>query len=150
MARIPDLFLDTSVVFAGIWSPSGGARKLLKLGEVHALNLWVSSQVLVEIENVLRRKAPQALGTLALLLDRSRASVLAEVSVKMIAECQSLIGYRPDAVIVAAAWEARVDYFVTLDRKHFLDNQRLHQAAPFAIGTPGSCLKWYRTLRAIH
>ena len=122
---------------------------LLKLGEVHALKLWVSSQVLIEIENVLRRKAPQALGSLALLLDRSRASVVTEVSEDIIAECQSLIGYRPDAVVVAAAWEAEVDYFVTLDRKHFLDNQQLHHAAPFMIGTPGSCLEWYRTLRAI-
>lgn len=69
---IPNLFLDTSALFAGIWSATGGARMLLKLGEARAVQLKASSQVLTEFESVLRRKAPQNLGALALLLDRSR------------------------------------------------------------------------------
>ena len=77
----PRLFLDTSALFAGIWSAEGGARMLLKLGEAGVVELLVSSQVLEEIEDVIRRKAAQLLGTLALLLDRSQAK--SEPTVRM-------------------------------------------------------------------
>ncbi len=142
--QIPDIFLDTSALFSGIWSATGGARMLLKLGEAHAVKLSVSSHVLAEIEGVLRRKSPQSMGILALLLDRSRIGVVSFASENHIVNCQSIVKYTPDAVVLAAAWTAGVDYFVTLDRKHFSNNQQLRDAAPFAVGTPGSCLAWYR------
>ncbi len=141
---IPDIFLDTSALFSGIWSATGGARMLLKLGEAQAINLFVSSQVLTEIERVLRRKLPQNLRTLALLLDRSRISLLSAASEDQITVCHAIVNYLPDAVVLAAAWTANIDYFVTLDSKHFLKNQQLHDTAPFVVGTPGSCLAWYR------
>lgn len=143
---IPDIFLDTSALFSGIWSASGGARMLLKLGEAQAIKLTVSSQVLTEIESVLRRKAPQSLGSLALLLDRSHIQVVSQVSEGQLTLCQSIVYYKPDALVLSAAWTAKIDYFVTLDSKHFLDNQQLHRLAPFLVGTPGSCLAWYRNL----
>jgi predicted nucleic acid-binding protein len=142
---IPEIFLDTSALFSGIWSATGGARMLLKLGEAQAINLTVSSQVLIEIENVLRRKAPQSLGSLALLLDRSRIQIVPQAPAEQITFCQSIVDYKPDAIVLAAAWGAEVDYFVTLDGKHFLDNQQLHNLAPFPVGTPGRCLAWYRS-----
>ena len=142
--QIPDIFLDTSALFSGIWSATGGARMLLKLGEAHAVKLSVSSHVLTEIESVLRRKSPQSLGTLALLLDRSRIAVVSSASESHIVIFQSVVNYTPDAIVLAAAWTAGVDYFVKLDRKHFLNNQQLRDIVPFAVGTPGSCLAWYR------
>ncbi len=144
MTPKPEIFLDTSVLFAGIWSAEGGARMLLKLGEAQAVKLSVSSQVLTEIDGVLRRKSPQSLGALALLLDRSRIMVRPPAPAAQIAICQSVVNYKPDAIVLAAAWTAGVDYFETLDRKHFLNNEPLHNAVPFVIGTPGSCLAWYR------
>ena len=63
MTAKPDLFLDTSALFAAIWSTAGGGRMFLKLGEADAVQLWVSSQVLTELENVLRCKAAGALGS---------------------------------------------------------------------------------------
>lgn len=142
--QTPDIFLDTSALFSGIWSATGGTRMLLRLGETQTIRLSVSSHVLTEIESVLRRKSPQSLGTLALLLDRSRIALASPDSEDQITICQSFVNYTPDATVLAAAWTAGVDYFVTLDRKHFLDNQQLHDAAPFTVGTPGSCLAWYR------
>jgi predicted nucleic acid-binding protein len=142
--QIPDIFLDTGALFSGIWSATGGARMLLKLGEAQAVKLSVSSHVLSEIESVLRQKSPQSLGTLALLLDRSRIAVVSSASEEHSVICQSVVNYTPDAIVMAAAWTAGVDFFVTLDRKHFLNNQQLHDIVPFVVGTPGSCLAWYR------
>lgn len=117
---------------------------LLKLGEARAVNLCVSSQVLTEIEGALRRKSPQHLGVLAFILDRSRIQVQPSASAEQFALCQAIINYVPDATVLAAAWQADIDYFVTLDRQHFLGNTQLYHDAPFTIGTPGDCLTWYR------
>lgn len=55
-----------------------------------------------------------------------------------------LINYVPDAQVLAAAWNAGCDYFVTLDRRHFLDDPAVANAVPFRLGTPGDFLDWYR------
>ncbi len=45
-----------------------------------------------------------------------------------------------DKVIVAAAERAIVDYLVTLDKKHLLNNEALKQAVTFQIINPGDFL----------
>jgi len=150
-ARV-SVFLDTSALFAGIWSAEGGARMILRLGEARAIRLLVSPQVLGEIEGALRRKAPDMLGVLALLLDRSGIEVVPAPSLEAVEQSQSLTGYSADAKVLAAAWAAGVDYFVTLDCVHFLDNpvvrlgspQGVREAVPFPLGTPRDFLTWYR------
>ena len=137
-------FLDTSALFASIWSAGGGARMILKLGEAGAIRLLVSPRVLSEIESTLRRKAPDLLGMLALLLDRSSVEVVPSPAPEVVQESQALTGHPGDERVLAAAWAAGVDYFVTLDRKHFLDNPGLKEAVPFSIGTAGHFLTWYR------
>lgn len=142
MATTGKLFLDTSALFAGIWSAEGGARMLLRLGEAGIVQLLVSGQVLREIENVLRRKAPSHLGALALLLDTARVQVVPPAPPDLIELSRALTGYDADALVLAAAWGADVDFFVTLDKRHFLDNAGLRTAVPFHIGTPGDALAW--------
>lgn len=137
-------FLDTSALFAVIWSAEGGARMILKLGEAGAIRLLVSPRVLSEIESTLRRKAPDLLGMLALLLDRSSVEVVPSPAAETVQESLALIEHSGDAQVFAAAWAAGVEYFVTLDWKHFLDNPGLKGAVPFLIGTPGDFLTWYR------
>ncbi len=138
------VFLDSSALFAGIWSTEGGARMILKLGEAGAIRLLVSSQVLAEAEGALRRKAPDALGLLALLLDRSCAEVVPLPTTEVVERLQRITNHRGDAQVLAAAWSATADYFVTLDREHFLNNPVLKGAVPFPVGTPGDFLAWYR------
>lgn len=140
----PRLFLDTSALFAGIWSAEGGARMLLKLGEAGAVELLVSSQVLEEIEDVIRRKAAELLPSLALLLDRSQAGVVVTAPDEVMERCRLLVSHPGDARILADAWHNRADYLVTLDRAHFLDVPSLTGQVPFPIGTPGDCLAWVR------
>jgi predicted nucleic acid-binding protein len=139
-----NVFLDTSALFAGIWSAKGGGRMILKLGEAGAIRPLVSPQVLDEIESALRRKAPGMLGLLALLLDRSRVEVVSSPMPETVRDSQALTGHPGDAQVLAAAWAAGADYLVTLDRKHFLDNPALKDAVPFPVGTPGDFLAWYR------
>jgi predicted nucleic acid-binding protein len=142
--HVLEVFLDTSALFAGIFSSKGGARMVLRLGGAEAVQLLVSSNVLREAEGALRRKAPQTLGWFTLLLEQSRIEVTPHPTAEHVQRCLEAIGYLPDAQVLAAAMAADVDYFVTLDRRHFLDRAAVATVVPFPLGTPGGFLEWYR------
>jgi len=119
---------------------------ILKLGEARAIQLLVSAQVLKEAEGALRRKTPEVLGLFVLLLDRSNVQVVPSASEELFQQCFAVIGHPGDAALFATALQSRTDYFVTLEREHFLDNPHLKDFSPFPIGTPGDFLEWYRAL----
>lgn len=137
-------FLDSSALFAGVYSVKDGAYAVLALGTSEAIQVLVSSDVLAEVEEALRRKAPETLGLLALLLERSRVEVVPPPHAETVQKSHNVTRYMADSQILAAAWDAGIDYFVTLDRQHFLDNEQLQGAIPFLTGTPGDFLAWYR------
>jgi predicted nucleic acid-binding protein len=137
------VFLDTSVLFAAVWSESGGSRLILKLGEAGAILLWVGPSVLREAEAVLRRKSPESRPHMALLLDRARVQVGPEAGAEASAQAQSAVGYLPDVQVLAEALELKVDYFVSLDREHLVGNPGTKDL-PLAVGTPGEFLEWVR------
>lgn len=144
MATTIQIFLDTSAIFAGIWSARGAGRVLLRLGEAGAVSLLTSSLALKELENALRAQAPGSLGTLALLLDRADFTIVESPSAEHLAATQTLVEYPGDAFILAAALSREPDFFVTLDQKYYLANPQLSTIVPFKIGTPGECVEWIR------
>jgi predicted nucleic acid-binding protein len=141
--RKAKVFLDTSVLFAAVASNTGSSRMILKLGELGALSLWVGPNVLKEIDSVLERKSPESKPLFALLLHAARVNVGRSYEEFDLELAASVIDYFPDAQILAEAVAAGVDFFVSLDRKHFVDNERVG-ALPFQVGTPGDFLAWYR------
>ena len=139
-------FLDTSALFAAIWSEEGGGRVLLRLAETGAIRLVVSRQVLIELERAIRSKAPQALPTLAILLDRIRVEVAPDPGEEALEAGRRLVAHAADAAILAAALSSGADYFITFDRQHFLENPALREGVPFGVGTPGDYLAWLRKI----
>ena len=117
---------------------------VLKLGEAGVVRLLVSPQVLAELEGALRRKAPQAMGALTLILDRSGVEMTEPPPREAVRDALSLIDHLGDARILAAGIVAGVDYLITFDKEHFLENPAVKGAIPFPIGTPGDFLTWYR------
>ncbi len=139
------VFLDTSALFAAIWSETGGSRMILKLGEARVIQLEVNSQVLWEIEYVLNRKHPGALPDLALLLDRCLVHVLDfQTDPKLLEACMAICPNPGDARILADAWQGKVDYLVSLDQEHILNNPAVIEKMPYQIGKPGDFLAWLR------
>jgi predicted nucleic acid-binding protein len=137
------VFLDTSVLFAAVWSESGGSRLILKLGEAEAVSLWVSPTVLREAEAVLKRKSEESRPHMALLLDRAQVQVGPEAGKEALAQALFAVDYLPDAQVLAEALEIGVEYFVSLDRKHLVGNPRT-ESLPVTVGAPGDFLDWYR------
>ena len=137
------VFLDTSVLFAAVWSESGGSRLILKLGEAGAVSLWVGPSVLQEADAVLECKSPESGPHMALLLDRAQVQVGPRAGTAALAQAKSAVEYAPDAKVLAEALELKVDYFVSLDREHLVGNPQT-ESLPFSVGTPGDFLDWYR------
>ena len=135
------VFLDTSALFAGTWSAQGGGRAVLRLGESRAIQLVVTAQVLAEIEEALRRKAPDLVAQVALLLAKCHVETTPPApSPGLMAQLAPLVGRTADAAILAGAAASGIDFFVTHDDKHFLSNPALKVQLPFPIGDPGAFL----------
>ena len=140
----PSGFLDTSVLFAAILSPAGGARAILILAEQDAIRLWVGPVVLQEADGVFRRKAPDLLPLLAALLDRAQVMVAPAAGPDDQAKAAAIVEYAPDAHVLAEALASGADFFITHDEAHFLRNP-LIQTLPCRVGSPGDFLAWIRT-----
>ena len=136
----PRIFLDTSVVIAAVLSPTGGARKLFQLGEAGLLQLVVGPTVLRECEEVVRRKVPASLPTLAQLLASASLETSPAPTKKLIRAAETHVQYSPDAHVLAEAMLAEPDWFVTHDKEHFLKHRGKINPA-FEIGTPGDVIQ---------
>jgi predicted nucleic acid-binding protein len=118
---------------------------LFRMAESRAIQILISPSVLSEADKALRRKAPHALGHLAVLLDKANSQIIDNAAWSQIEAWNEIVDYVPDAIVIAEAVSAGADYLVTLDRQHILGNRQLVHTLPLPVGTPGDCLAWLRT-----
>lgn len=140
----PSLFLDSSALIAGVLSSTGAARALLLLGEASQITLTISEQVIVETERALARKAPAALPYYREALRASGLRIVPAPPAADVQAYQGIIAGPGDVPIVVAAMQAGVDYLVTLNRRHFIDDPQVPAHSGLRIGTPGDALAWDR------
>lgn len=137
MAKV---FLDANVYFSAARSPKGGSAAILKLIESKKLTDYATKEVLREAERNIRLKEQ--------LATRLRFyELLSDIKPRMItiskkqAEARFLkLINRKDTYVLEGARNARVEYLVTLDRKHFFSEKVRKAKLPFKILTPGELL----------
>jgi len=129
------VFLDTSVLFSASYSKTGSSRDLLREAIRGNLKIVVSRYVLEEAERNLAQKAPDALPAFRELLTLVAAVVTEKPALEELKRAATYIDLK-DAPIVAAAAKAKVDYLVTWDRKHFIDDPKVAERSGLAIITP--------------
>lgn len=134
------VFLDTSVIFAAVLSESGGARKLMQLGEAGVIKLVIGPNVLRECEEVVKRKCPDSLPRLAFLLELAGIEITSKPGNEEIKVAKSILSYKPDAYVLAEAMSAKPDWFVTHDKQHFI-KKRISLELSFPLGTPGDLIQ---------
>jgi predicted nucleic acid-binding protein len=139
-----NLFMDSSALIAGIISAKGAARALLLLAEGGQIAVTISEQVLAETERANARKVPLALNDLRQAILASQAQIVRDPSPDEVSAHPNLISHPADTPIVLAAMQAKVDYLVTLNRKHFIDDPEVARRSGLNIGTPGDALSWIR------
>jgi predicted nucleic acid-binding protein len=138
----PDLFLDSSALFAGVASSGGAARALLLLAEAEHVTLTISEQVVAETERALAREVPRALAYCREALRSTGLRIVRDPSPGEVAAHGDIIAHRADVPIVVAAMKAQVDYLVTLNRRHFTGDASVAARSGLRIGTPGDALAW--------
>jgi predicted nucleic acid-binding protein len=139
----PRVFLDTSALLAGLASATGASSKILALGEAGVLALVVSEQVLVEAKRNLQDKLPNAIPEYERFLNACPLERVPDPSATDVAKAKGII-HPKDASIMVAATDAQVDYLVTLNRKHFLDDPEVARKSGLRIGAPDDLLDWLR------
>lgn len=125
-------FLDSSVLFTAVNSPSGGSSKLFILKNIQ---LVTSKVVLVEVERNIRNKLQGYHLDRFFMLVGQITIVNQKPNRKLIASAKKVIAEK-DAIILAEAKQAKSDFLVTLDKKHFLTKDVSNFLKPKKVVTP--------------
>jgi predicted nucleic acid-binding protein len=139
-----NFFMDSSALIAGIISVTGAAHLLLKLSEYQDISLTVNEFVIAECERSFARKSPHNLPILQYAIKKSQLRILENPSPEEVRANLYLISDPYDVPILLSAMQARVDFLVTHNRKHFLDDPQVGEKTGLRIGTPGDALAWLR------
>jgi len=142
--KLNKLFMDSSALMAGILSAEGGARALLLLSENNKIDLVVSEQVITEAERNIARKAPILLPFARELILHAKISILLDPKPEILKGRIDWISHIADLPILVSAADAQVDFLITLNTRHFMDDPQAAKKSGLYIGTPGDALGWLR------
>lgn len=134
MKRIK-VFLDSSVLIAGLASRKGGSHEVLALAELGIIIPCISEDVVSEVLRNVQKNLPNSALHYYNLFKTMPFKVM-DASEKDTEYAKTLINEK-DAPILAAAISGSVDWLLSLD-KHFL---RLERSPGFNVGTPGMFLQ---------
>lgn len=141
MASEKKVFVDSSVFFTAVNSPTGGSAKIFSLSPKE-FNLIASPLVLTEVERNVRKKLPeQSLERFFLLIEKVRI-IKQKPDKKLINKAKKAI-VEKDAVILAEAKQAKTDFLITLDKKHFFTKKAKNFVKPCQIVTPKMLLEFH-------
>jgi predicted nucleic acid-binding protein len=121
------IFLDSSVLYAAAFSPTGPARRLILRGLEGSVTLVISDLVLEETKRNLTKNAPLALPSFSLIADLF-APYITRPSKAEVLQAAKIVHLK-DAPIVAAAAKGKADYLATHDVKHLLTHGQAIEAA---------------------
>jgi len=139
MAIQPRLFLDASVIIAGITSLTGASGIILSLCEAGQVQAVVSEAILDECQRNIQRKLPEMMPRFQRVVKALKLEVIPYPPLEQVRRCEEII-HRKDAHILAAAIEAGPDYLVTLDATHFLKDSSVSRKSGLRIVSPGDFL----------
>jgi len=135
VGRKPRVFFDTNVILPGLYAQGGPPARLLHAYAEGRLIMVLSSQVLEELVRTIQIKLPHALAGLYLLLASNAPEIFADPDEDDVARWSQAI-HPTDAPILAAAVAAHVDYLVTGNTRHFVDNPAVAGQSGLSIVTP--------------
>lgn len=109
-------FLDSSVLFTAVNSPTGGSAKLFTIENIQ---LITSRVVLVEVERNVKEKL-QSYHLERFFMLVKKLKILDQIPDDNLINKTKKIIVVKDAVILAEAKNSQCEFLITLDKKHFL------------------------------
>lgn len=137
--KLTKVFLDSSVIIAGLASTKGGSHKILAMAELKLITPFISEDVVSEVLRNIQKKLPESLNYFYMLF-KTLPFKMIDASEQDINYARTLINEK-DAAILAAAIAGQVDWLLSLD-KHFLTSD-LRGRINFNIGSPKDFLDGY-------
>lgn len=131
----PRPFLDTNVLFSGLYSRAGPPAAILNLHATGRLTAVVSQHVLGELVRAINTKQQRLIPLLHMFLAVTPPEVCADPAPHVVARVRPLIN-PTDALILAAAIESGADCLVTGNTRHF--TAEVSEGAGIAILTPAA------------
>ena len=134
------VFLDANVIFSAANSDTGGSAYIFQLAKKIKLTLYSSRLAIKEAERNLRKKADtQKLLNFYDLLNQIPVKLIDVDRTKAKGKFSDLVGEK-DSPIIASAIASKANFFLTLDKKHFLNEKVLKANLPIKIVNPSSFL----------
>lgn len=135
----PIIFLDSSVLIAGLYSDKGGSAKILKSIKKKKLTGFISPPIIEETKRNIRKK-------LSLKLLPKLEKLIKVVEVQEDFQPKDIVKYRylvdiKDLHVLIFAKSSRADFLITLDKKHFKTEKIQNANLPFKIMTPKEFLE---------
>ena len=134
------IFLDSSVLFSAAYSSKGHSRDLFLRAAREEITVVISQLVLEETRRNLAESAPQHTVYLDLIITAIPFEYIRPTRREVLAAAEHVA--MKDAPILAAARKARVDFLITLDKKHFLGKPELTAISRVAIVTPKEAIEY--------
>ena len=126
------VFIDSSVFFTAVNSPTGGSAKLFTFKNI---KLIVSTVVLTETERNVRNKLQSYHLTRFFKLVAKTQILDQKPDMNLVKKAKKVIEEK-DSVILAEAKMAKSDFLVTLDKKDFLNEKVAKFLKPKIALTP--------------
>ena len=134
------VFLDANVYFAGFFSKTGASSLILQLAQRGKLQVVASHLVLREADRNLRKKAGRETVTaFHCFLKKTKVQVITSPSERTLRQYEASI-HPKDVPVLTATLEAKVDFLITLDRRHFFTPSVMAVSGKLKILTPGDFL----------
>ncbi len=137
------LFLDANIFFAGARSPKGGSGFILELAKLRKIKIITTNYALLEAEKNVKNKLDNSylLCHYQNLLEIGlKIQPVEFVSLEKIINFEKFVPAK-DVPILLGALLSSCQFLITLDKKHFLANEKLKNTNfSFKIMNPGEFL----------
>jgi len=134
------VYFDASVIFAALYSSTGGSYKLVSLVKNNVIIGITSQTVIKELENNLEKLKIGTTDQIHHFIINNNFYILEKISLQQIQPFINKINLK-DAHIIAGATITNSNYLVTLDKKH-INNQKVKKAfTNLLIVSPKELLK---------
>ncbi|MEW6623036.1 MAG: putative toxin-antitoxin system toxin component, PIN family [Bacillota bacterium] len=131
------VFLDSSVIIAGLASKKSGSYEILALAELNIIIPYISENVVTEVFRNIQKKIPGGMAYIYPLFKKLSFRLI-DPTKEDVEKAKKLINEK-DAPVLAAAITGKVDWLLSLD-KHFL-KANMESKIGFQICTPGEFLQ---------
>ena len=137
------VFLDANVIFSAVYSETGGSAYILQLAKKGRIKLYSSRLAIKEAERNLREKADiKVVLRFYDLLDEVYIELVDVDRAKAKERFSDLVGEK-DSPILASAITSKADFFLTLDKKHLLNQKVLNANLAVKIINPSQFIEKY-------